>query len=366
MPNRKAVHRCNHSWNHVDLVPSIMDAHASGDYTSIQTSVSAAATINPDPTYTPAPIRTSVSKNQGEAGVGHSQPAAEEEPPTDGPTGSTNGGLIPGGPKVTLPTPADPADHRRHRRGRHPAVLHHTLDGYDENILTDDDFDTCAADYRARLPRHCSRAWRPTILTFAPTLPLMLFAGLRPAEARNVRRRDLELPEKGWGWVLLHSTAQVSGSAWTNDGRATEQRPLKHRSQSETRRVPLNKRAVKILRAHLDSYPCGPDGHLFVSRTGKAGKPLSPPHTSLVSVETIGRAWSRARLTALSPEQVDSVLARRPYDLRHARLTWWLNAGVPPTQVAKWAGHSVRVLLDVYAGCVDGGEKQALLLLKQD
>ncbi|MCK5929956.1 tyrosine-type recombinase/integrase [uncultured Nocardioides sp.] len=141
---------------------------------------------------------------------------------------------------------------------------------------------------------------------------------------------------------------------------------MKHRSQSETRRVPLNKRAVKILRTHLDTYPCGPDGHLFVSRTGKAGKPLSPPYTSLVSVETIGRAWSRARITALSPEQVDSVLARRPYDLRHARLTWWLNAGVPPTQVAKWAGHSVRVLLDVYAGCVDGGEKQALSLLSRD
>ncbi|GAB2629542.1 hypothetical protein GCM10027270_16780 [Nocardioides ginkgobilobae] len=48
------------------------------------------------------------------------------------------------------------------------------------------------------------------------------------------------------------------------------------------------------------------------------------------------------------------------------RLTWWLNAGVPPTQVASWAGHSVRVLLDVYAGCVDGGEQQALKLLRKD
>ena len=72
------------------------------------------------------------------------------------------------------------------------------------------------------------------------------------------------------------------------------------------------------------------------------------------------------RATPLSGTQLDSVLARRPYDLRHARLTWWLNAGVPPTQVAKWAGHSVRVLLDVYAGCVDGGEKQALSLLSRD
>ena len=86
--------------------------------------------------------------------------------------------------------------------------------------------------------------------------------------------------------------------------------------------------------------------------------------TALVSLETLGRAWARARVEALTPEQVASPLARRPYDLRHARLTWWLNAGVSPTQVAQWAGHSVRVLLDVYAGCVDGEEQRAIKLLE--
>lgn len=195
---------------------------------------------------------------------------------------------------------------------------------------------------------------------------LLLYAGLRPAEARNVRRQDLTLPKEGWGAVLLHSSAQVAGSAWTDNGQSTEQRPLKHRQRDDTRSVPLNPAAVKILRNHLEDWTCGPQGHLFVARTGKAGKPLSPPFTSLVSLETLGRTWSRARLSALEPEQADSLLARRPYDLRHARLTWWLNAGVPPTQVARWAGHSVRVLLDVYAGCVDGGEQEALKLLKDD
>ena len=53
---------------------------------------------------------------------------------------------------------------------------------------------------------------------------LMLLAGLRPAEARNVRCTDLTLPEEGWGRVVLHSSAQVSGSAWTDDGSASEQR----------------------------------------------------------------------------------------------------------------------------------------------
>jgi hypothetical protein len=32
----------------------------------------------------------------------------------------------------------------------------------------------------------------------------------------------------------------------------------------------------------------------------------------------------------------------------------WLNGGVAPTQVAEWAGHSVTVLLRVYAKCIAG------------
>ena len=34
-------------------------------------------------------------------------------------------------------------------------------------------------------------------------------------------------------------------------------------------------------------------------------------------------------------------------------------AGVPPTQVAKWAGHSVDVLLRIYAKCIDGQDETA-------
>ncbi|MEU3523479.1 hypothetical protein AB0E62_06360 [Streptomyces sp. NPDC038707] len=42
------------------------------------------------------------------------------------------------------------------------------------------------------------------------------------------------------------------------------------------------------------------------------------------------------------------------YDIRHTRLTKWLNDGIPPAQVAEWAGNSVAVLLATYARCVDG------------
>jgi len=37
----------------------------------------------------------------------------------------------------------------------------------------------------------------------------------------------------------------------------------------------------------------------------------------------------------------------------------WLNGGVPPAQVAEWAGHSVAVLLKVYAKCIDGQDQIA-------
>ena len=59
---------------------------------------------------------------------------------------------------------------------------------------------------------------------------------------------------------------------------------------------------------------------------------------------------------ALTPRQVDSPLAGRPYDLRHAAVSLWLNPGVPATEVAERAGHSVDVLLKVYAKCIDGEE----------
>ena len=49
-------------------------------------------------------------------------------------------------------------------------------------------------------------------------------------------------------------------------------------------------------------------------------------------------------------------MAGRPYDLRHAAVSLWLNAGVPATEVAERAGHSVDVLLKIYATRIDGQE----------
>jgi integrase len=64
--------------------------------------------------------------------------------------------------------------------------------------------------------------------------------------------------------------------------------------------------------------------------------------------------WAGARAAALTFAQQSSPLARRPYDLRHAGVSLALNAGVPATEVARRAGHSVTVLLKIYAHCIDG------------
>jgi hypothetical protein len=67
---------------------------------------------------------------------------------------------------------------------------------------------------------------------------------------------------------------------------------------------------------------------------------------------TYNRTWHEARNYGLSPAEAASLLARRPYDLRHGGVSLRLSAGVPATQVAEWAGHSVEVLLTIYAKCI--------------
>ncbi|WP_232303505.1 hypothetical protein [Pseudofrankia sp. DC12] len=102
----------------------------------------------------------------------------------------------------------------------------------------------------------------------------------------------------------------------------------------------------------IERFGTAPDGRLFRTRPGGPIKA-----TRYLAV------WRQARATALAPAEAASPLAKRPYDLRHAAVSRWLNAGVPPTQVAEWAGHSVRVLLAVYANCIIGEDQRALRLI---
>ncbi|WP_456152555.1 hypothetical protein [Microbispora rosea] len=90
------------------------------------------------------------------------------------------------------------------------------------------------------------------------------------------------------------------------------------------------------------------DGWLFQSERG--GVVASTAYTEV---------WQEARKLALTPAQVTSPLARRPYDLRHTAVSLWLNAGVSAPDVAERAGHSVDVLLQVYAKCLDDQQEIA-------
>ena len=186
----------------------------------------------------------------------------------------------------------------------------------------------------------------------------LYYAALRPAEPPHLRVKDCALPESGWGELVAGSTPNVGG-AWTDSGQANEDRQLKHRGVSDTGPVPAPPEPVKILRQHIETFPTGPDGRLFVTGVGRAGVPLPPPFAKPLSMGTTHRVWAAARAAALTDSECASPLAKRPYDLRHAAVSLWLNAGVPPTQVAEWAGHSVNVLLRVYAKRVYGQDEVA-------
>lgn len=104
---------------------------------------------------------------------------------------------------------------------------------------------------------------------------------------------------------------------------------------------------MALLREHLEEFGTADDGRLFQSEYG-----------NVVAASSYSRAWKQARELAFTPSQAASVMAARPYDLRHAGVSQWLNSGVPAPEVATRADHSVDVLLRIYAKCIDGQETE--------
>jgi integrase len=173
----------------------------------------------------------------------------------------------------------------------------------------------------------------------------LYYAAMRPEEAVALRKDNLALPAEGWGEILLEGAEPHAGSEWTDSGENRDDRGLKHRASDDTRVVPSPPELTALLNAHIAEFGTAPDGRLFRGERSASELPKI----------TIWRAWQRARREVFTPEVQASPLAGTPYDLRHAMLSTWLNGGVPPTDVAEWAGNSVEVLLSVYAKCLDGG-----------
>jgi integrase len=183
---------------------------------------------------------------------------------------------------------------------------------------------------------------RPELAAFFGCL---YYAALRPEEAVALRRDDLILPVRGRGTIILTAACPRTGTAWTSTGTSFEPRPLKHRPDGGIRAVPIPPALVGMLRKHLTESGTAPDGRLFRGARG-----------GLLSESVYGRAWHAARQAALGPDLAATALARRPYDLRHAALSLWLNASGDPAEVAARAGTSTRVLHDVYVHCIHSKE----------
>ncbi|MBA0124657.1 tyrosine-type recombinase/integrase [Haloechinothrix sp. YIM 98757] len=177
----------------------------------------------------------------------------------------------------------------------------------------------------------------------------LYYAALRPEEACSLKKQDLSLPASGWGTIHLENARPEVDDAWTDTGEASEERSLKHRDDGAGRSVPCPPELTEMLHAHMETFGTASDGRLF--RGARNG--------GRVSGTTYGRVWRDARKAVFTDEVVASPLGKRPYDLRHAAVSMWLSSGVEAPRVAAWAGHSLAVLLRVYAKCLDGGEQAA-------
>ncbi|MGW1889185.1 helix-turn-helix domain-containing protein [Streptomyces sp. NPDC002004] len=170
----------------------------------------------------------------------------------------------------------------------------------------------------------------------------------RPEEAVAMYVDDVTLPpedaEDQWCDLLFHTAQPEVGKNWTDDGQVHEERGLKGRAEDDTRAVPGPSALTRILREHIKAEDLKPGDHPFRGEFG-----------GILAGSVTRRAWGTARKAELAEREYESPMGRRIYDIRHTRLTKWINDGIPPAQVAYGAGHSVPPLLLAFcAGCIEG------------
>ncbi len=194
-------------------------------------------------------------------------------------------------------------------------------------------------------------AIRPTGKSQGPRLVAlygcMYYGMLRPSEAVALLLDECDLPDEGWGRLEFREVQSAAGREWTDDGEVHEPRRPKGGPRNAVRRVPIPPVLVQLLCEHIDQYGTGPDGRLFWTYRKGIYQP-----------STLWQVLQKARVAAFTPAQVASPLARKPYDFRHAGVSWRLNAGTPGPQVAEWAGHSVEVLYRIYVHCLEGDDER--------
>ena len=164
---------------------------------------------------------------------------------------------------------------------------------------------------------------RPDLAAFFGCL---YYGALRPEEAIALRLPTATCPAAA-GACSPSPPPPRTAAAWTGNGTSHEQRGLKHRPEGAVRTVPIPPVLVAMLRPHYRCYGTAPDGRLF---RGTRGGPLSE--------SSLRPHLARRPHPGPRPGAAATALARRPYDLRHAALSLWLNAGAAPAQIAHGPG----------------------------
>jgi integrase len=236
-------------------------------------------------------------------------------------------------------TPASSTTARRYR-----TTLRSLLrDAFEDGLLTTDPWTRKVAKAArasvdptvntAVLPDHADaqcvidhiRSHHPASETYRVLTLVAFHLGLRPSEALALRWEDLELPDEGWGSVVISRTTDGAGGFGT-----TKTNRIRH--------VPVPQVLVAELRAFSDGATAG---QLFETRNGRT--------------PTLSN-WSRAVKRACRDAGVAPMCL---YDFRHLHATFLLNLGLAPAEIASRLGHSVDVLLRVYAGVMSGDRERA-------
>jgi integrase len=166
--------------------------------------------------------------------------------------------------------------------------------------------------------------------------------GLRPGEARELRRRVVKLTSSPA--IVTVSGSRSDTPARFLDPGESRSRPLKGRDRKAKRRVPIPRHLASVLHAHLRCH---------VDRRPDA-LVCTAPNGGRINLSNFHRdVWEPARAQTF-PE--GSTLQRvRRHDLRHSAITAWLNAGVLLKTAQQWSGHrQLSVLLDTYLGVMTG------------
>ncbi len=170
---------------------------------------------------------------------------------------------------------------------------------------------------------------------------LLMFCGLRASELRGLTRQDL----------LLHPT----GNTVTIRQRADQwQRIGPTKSAKSRRKIPVPPGAALKLKKWLLAAPNSKLGLVFPTGVG--------------TVESYANIYNRIWCPVMKQAGlVDH--ENRPlfalHTLRHVAVSLWIEQGVTPKQVSKWAGHaSVQFTLDTYGHLWPNNETDTQIALQ--